>query len=154
MAWIFNEAAKIGESQSTEHILSSGHLFEQMIFFGYGLDSRLLSVFGVLFIPFPIVVFIFTGALAFASAVQLIYALRAGDEFRMDILFPEKEDTRPAAIRKTVRAVQWIQAASVTIAAIFFYGITITPFLIRSCHLNHFGSDDSVDGRKERRLLI
>ena len=84
---------------------------------------------GVLFIPFPIVVFIFTGALAFASAVQLIFALRAGDEFRMDILFPEKEDTRPAAIRKTVRAVQWIQAASVTIAAIFFYGITITPFL-------------------------
>ncbi|MFJ7935504.1 ABC transporter permease [Sporosarcina sp. NPDC096371] len=89
-----------------------------------------LSALGALFIPFPIVVFIFAGALAFASAVQLIHALRAGDEFRMDMLFPEKEDTRPAAIRKTVRAVQWIQAAVVLVSALFLYGIATTPFLI------------------------
>ncbi len=62
-----------------------------------------LSALGAIFIPFPIVVFIFAGALAFASAIQLIYALRAGDEFRMDMLFPEKKDTRPAAIKKMVR---------------------------------------------------
>ena len=48
----------------------------------------------------------------------------------MDMLFPEKEDTRPAAIKKTVRTVQWIQAAVVTIAALFLYGFTVTPFLI------------------------
>ncbi len=89
-----------------------------------------MSALGALFIPFPIVVFIFAGALAFASAVQLIHALRAGDEFRMDMLFPEKEDTRPAAIRKTVRAVQWIQAAVVLVSALFLYGIATTPFLI------------------------
>ncbi len=89
-----------------------------------------LAALGAIFIPFPIVVFVFAGALAFASAVQLIHALRAGDEFRMDMLFPEKEDTRPAAIKKTVRAVQWIQATAVTIAALYLYGITVTPFLL------------------------
>jgi ABC-2 type transport system permease protein len=89
-----------------------------------------LAALGAIFIPFPIVVFIFAGALAFASAVQLIHALRSGDEFRMDMLFPEKEDTRPGAIKKIVRTVQWIQAAVVTIAALYLYGITITPFLL------------------------
>ena len=90
----------------------------------------IISVLGALFIPFPIVVFIFSGALAFASAVQLIHALRSGDEFRMDMLFPERTDTRPAAIRKIVRNVQWIQATAVTIATLFLYNISITPFLI------------------------
>ncbi|MFD1926977.1 ABC transporter permease [Sporosarcina siberiensis] len=89
-----------------------------------------IAVVGTLFIPFPIVIFIFAGALAFASAVQLIYALRSGYEFRMDMLFPEKEDTRPGAIRKIVRKVQWIQAGFVLIAALYFYGFTMTPFLL------------------------
>lgn len=89
-----------------------------------------LSALGAVFIPFPVVIFIFSGALAFASAVQLIHALRAGDEFRMDMLFPEKEDTRPAAIKKMVRSVQWIQAAVVTVTALFLYGISATPLLI------------------------
>ncbi|WP_342506196.1 ABC transporter permease [Sporosarcina sp. FSL K6-2383] len=89
-----------------------------------------LSALGALFIPFPIVVFVFSGALAFASAVQLIHALRAGDEFRMDMLFPETEDTRPAAIKRLVRSVQWIQATVVTVTALLLYGIATTPFLI------------------------
>ncbi|WP_203248690.1 ABC transporter permease [Sporosarcina beigongshangi] len=89
-----------------------------------------LSALGALFIPFPIVIFVFSGALAFASAVQLIHALRAGDEFRMDMLFPEQEDTRPAAIKRLVRSVQWIQAIAVTVTALFLYGITTTPLLI------------------------
>lgn len=89
-----------------------------------------LSALGAIFIPFPIVVFIFAGALAFASAVQLIHALRAGDDFRMDMLFPEKEDTRPAAIKRIVRTVQWIQAAVVTCAALYLYGVSVTPLLV------------------------
>ncbi len=83
-----------------------------------------LSALGAIFIPFPIVVFIFAGALAFASAVQLIHALRAGDDFRMDMLFPEKEDTRPDAIKRIVRTVQWIQAAVVICAALYLYGVS------------------------------
>lgn len=89
-----------------------------------------ISVVGAFLIPFPIVVFIFAGALAFASAIQLIYALQSGDEFRMDMLFPVSRDARPAAIRKTVRTVQWIQAAAVTLAACFLYGFASTPFLV------------------------
>ncbi|WP_438297845.1 ABC transporter permease [Sporosarcina sp. FA15] len=89
-----------------------------------------LSALGAIFIPFPIVVFIFAGALAFASAVQLIHALRAGDDFRMDMLFPEKEDTRPDAIKRIVRTVQWIQAAVVTCAALYLYGVSVTPLLV------------------------
>lgn len=89
-----------------------------------------MSALGALFIPFPVVIFVFSGALAFASAVQLIHALRAGDEFRMDMLFPEREDTRPAAIKKMVRSVQWIQAVVVTVTALFLYGIATTPLLI------------------------
>lgn len=89
-----------------------------------------LSALGAIFIPFPIVVFIFAGALAFASAVQLIHALRAGDDFRMDMLFPEKEDTRPGSIKRTVRTVQWIQAAVVICAALYLYGVSLTPLLV------------------------
>lgn len=89
-----------------------------------------LSILGAVFIPFPIVVVIFAGALAFASSVQLIYALRSSDEFRMDMLFPEKKETRPGAIQKTVRTVQWIQAVLVTITALFQYGISSTPLLL------------------------
>ena len=89
-----------------------------------------ISILGALFISFPIVVYIFSGALAFASTIQLIYALRAGEEFRMDMLFPERENTRPSAIRKTVRIVQWLQALLVLIGALFAFGFTPTPFLL------------------------
>ncbi|MEK3937363.1 ABC transporter permease [Sporosarcina sp. FSL W7-1349] len=89
-----------------------------------------LSIVGVVLIPFPIVSFIYVGALAFASAVQLIHALRAGDDFRMDRLFPEKEDSRPSAIRKLVRLVQWIQIILVGLAAFITYGLSMTPLFI------------------------
>ena len=89
-----------------------------------------ISIIGALFIPFPIVVYIFAGALAFASSIQLVYALRAGDEFRMDMLFPERADTRPAAINKTVRTVQWLQALLVMISGFFLFGFSVTPFIL------------------------
>lgn len=89
-----------------------------------------ISMLGALFIPFPIVVFIFAGALSFASAIQLIYALQLGDEFRMDMLFPEKEHKRSIAIQKNVRTVQLIQAVTVMVSALFLYGLTSTPFLV------------------------
>ncbi len=89
-----------------------------------------ISLVGALFISIPIVIYVFSGALAFASSIQLIYALRAGEEFRMDMLFPEKTSTRPAAIRKIVRSVQWIQAFIVLIAAFFAFGLALQPFLL------------------------
>ncbi|WP_252504088.1 ABC transporter permease [Sporosarcina sp. Marseille-Q4943] len=89
-----------------------------------------LSVLGVVLIPFPIVVYIFIGALAFASSIQLVHALRAGDDFRMDMLFPEKESTRGPAIRKTVSGVQLLQAISVLVAGLITVGISVTPVIM------------------------
>jgi ABC-2 type transport system permease protein len=87
-----------------------------------------ITVLGAVFIPFPLVVYIFTAALAFASAIQLIYALRAGEEFRMDMLFPVNK--RSEAIRGTVRQAQWLQALLVLITALFTFGFGGTPFLL------------------------
>jgi len=89
-----------------------------------------LSVLGVALIPFPIVVYIFIGALAFASSIQLVHALRAGDDFRMDMLFPETENTRTPAIRKTVSGVQLLQAITVLVAGLVAIGISVTPVIM------------------------
>lgn len=89
-----------------------------------------LSVLGVVLIPFPIVVYIFIGALAFASAIQLVHALRAGDDFRMDMLFPETNNTRTPAIRKTVSGVQLLQAMFVLVAGLIAIGISVTPVIM------------------------
>ncbi|MCG7345571.1 ABC transporter permease [Sporosarcina sp. ACRSL] len=89
-----------------------------------------LSVIGVALIPFPIVVYIFIGALAFASSIQLVHALRAGDDFRMDMLFPEMDNTRVPAIRKTVSGVQLLQAIFVLATGLLTIGIAITPVIL------------------------
>lgn len=94
------------------------------------LRLTVLSALGAYFIPFPLLVFAFTGALAFASAVQLIHALRAGDEFRMDLLFPAKNDARKRSIWKIVRTVQVIQTVVVMAGSFSAFGLTVTPFLI------------------------
>lgn len=89
-----------------------------------------ISMLGAFFISFPIVIFIFVVALSFATTIQLINALRAGDEFRMDMLFPENQNARAVAIKKYVRNVQFLQALFVMISAFFLFGFTSTPFLI------------------------
>lgn len=89
-----------------------------------------LAVLGVVLIPFPIVVYIFIGALAFASSIQLVHALRAGDDFRMDMLFPETENARVPAIRKTVSGVQLLQAIAVLLAGLLTIGISVTPVIM------------------------
>ncbi|CAM3179165.1 ABC transporter permease [Filibacter tadaridae] len=118
-----------GRTVSQSYLLKRTFIRTDDIFFLW-VRLTVLSVLGAFFIPFPIVAFLFAGALAFASAVQLIHALRAGDEFRMDMLFPEKEIRRTLAIRKIVRTVQQIQALAVTIAAFFLYGGSVTPILL------------------------
>lgn len=90
----------------------------------------LISMVGAYFIAIPIALLILVGALAFASSLQLIYALRASDEFRMDMLFPESPTVREQAIAKTVRTVQWIQAVLVLLTSIFTFGLSLTIVLI------------------------
>ncbi|MFD1206760.1 MULTISPECIES: ABC transporter permease [Sporosarcina] len=90
----------------------------------------LLSIVGIILIPFPIVITIFVGALSFATAIQLLHSLKADDDFRMDMLFPEVDQTRFQAIRKTVSSAQWVQTAAVLITAFFIYGFSLTPFIL------------------------
>ncbi|KXH79289.1 ABC transporter permease [Sporosarcina sp. HYO08] len=121
---------KFGNNNATHAYLVRRTFLRTDDIFWLWLRLTILSVLGALFIPFPIVVFIFVGSLAFASAVQIVHALGAGDEFRMDMLFPEKEDRRSAAVQETVRTVQWIQVIGVMIGAVVQFGLSLTPILI------------------------
>ena len=90
-----------------------------------------LSALGAFLIPLPIVSFIFVGALAFATAVQLILALEGGVEFTMDQLFPEmQEKSQIKAVRSLVRKLIWLQAIILLLAALPLYGLSVTPVLI------------------------
>ncbi|MCM3758755.1 ABC transporter permease [Sporosarcina aquimarina] len=94
------------------------------------LRLTVLSILGVLFIPFPVVAFIFIGALAFASAIQTLQTLRGGDEFRMDLLFPNTEEARPKEIFRLTERVQWLQAGLIVIASLLMHGLSVTPFVM------------------------
>lgn len=89
-----------------------------------------LSVVGVFFIPFPIVAIIFTGALAFATVVQLRHALLSGHEFRMDQLFPVEPEARKRAVNKLMRIIQFVQAILVLIVVLIQGEFTLQLFLI------------------------
>lgn len=94
------------------------------------LRLTLLSLVGVLFIPFPIVAVVFIGALSFASSIQTLQTLRGGDEFRMDMLFPHAEETRGKELFRLTEKVQWLQAAIVVVAAFVIYSISFVPLLM------------------------
>ncbi len=90
-----------------------------------------LSALGAFLIPIPIVSFIFVGALAFATAVQLILALEGGVEFTMDQLYPEEQEkSQIKAVRKLVRKLIYLQAVILLLAALPLYGLSFTPVLI------------------------
>lgn len=77
-----------------------------------------LAVVGAIFIPFPVVSMVFTGALAFASVVQLKHALLSGHEFRMDLLFPIETNARKLAVHKLLRMIQFGQALFVLVGVL------------------------------------
>ena len=77
-----------------------------------------LAMLGAIFIPMPIVAIIFTGALAFATVIQLKHALLSGFEFRMDLLFPIDSNARLLAVEKLLRMFQFIQVIFVLIGII------------------------------------
>ncbi|PIC63103.1 protein EcsB [Sporosarcina sp. P13] len=90
-----------------------------------------LSALGAFLIPLPIVSFIFVGALAFATAVQLILALEGGVEFTMDQLYPEEQEkSQNKAVRSLVRKLIWLQAVILLLAALPLYGLSLIPMLI------------------------
>jgi len=89
-----------------------------------------LSVVGAIFIPFPIVAIIFTGALAFATVIQIKHALLSGHEFRMDLLFPIDSEARKSAVNKLLRIIQVIQALFVLLGILIKGEYTLLMILV------------------------
>jgi len=89
-----------------------------------------LSLIGVVFIPIPIVSIIFTGALAFATVIQLKHALLSGHEFRMDLLYPIGKEARLKAVDKLIRIIQLIQAVVILIGVLIQGELMALNFLI------------------------
>ena len=89
-----------------------------------------LSALGAAFIGIPLVVMIFVGALAFASALQIKQALSSSSEFRMDMLFPVHESARTEAVVKLVRAVQLVQAVIILATVVIVGAESIILYLL------------------------
>lgn len=78
----------------------------------------LISAIIALTIDIPVVLWIVAGALSFATTIQLKYALLSSSDFRMDMLFPIKENQRKQAVQKLLRIFMAIQAIIVALCAI------------------------------------
>ncbi|RKJ49606.1 protein EcsB, partial [Butyricicoccus sp. 1XD8-22] len=61
-----------------------------------------ISALVAAFVDIPIVILIVTAALAFATTIQLKYALLSSSDFRMDMLFPIAKDSRVKAVQKLI----------------------------------------------------
>ena len=53
-------------------------------------------------------------------------------------------------LRRIVRTVQWIQAAVVICAALYLYGVSVTPFLVGAVILIISEATIQIDCGKER----
>ncbi|MEG0438303.1 MAG: ABC transporter permease [Solibacillus sp.] len=93
---------------------------------------RLTAISAVIamFVNIPFVTWIVAGALAFATTLQLKYALLSAGEFRMDMLYPIPRETRKQAVTKLVRLLAMKQAIIVTICAIMQPQFFIIPVVI------------------------
>ena len=89
-----------------------------------------LSVLGVVLIPIPIVVYIFTGALAFASSIQLVHALRAGmtSGWTCFSLNRTIRGCLPSATQ--LAAFELLQSISVLVAGLITIGISVIPVIM------------------------
>ncbi len=130
-AWLgmFMRPPEFGKTMSQAFLIRRTFLRTDDIFWLW-VRLTAISVVATYFITIPVAILLFVAALAFASSIQLIYALRSGDEFRMDRLFPEPKAYRTNAIRQTVRGVQWLQAVFVLIIGFVSFGVSITTCLL------------------------
>ncbi|MCM3388619.1 ABC transporter permease [Ureibacillus chungkukjangi] len=81
---------------------------------------RLTVISGLiaLFVNMPVVTWVVAAALAFATTIQLKYALLSSGDFRMDRLYPVEPAQRKNAVRKVLRLFVVIQAIIVMLCAI------------------------------------
>ncbi|MEK4627246.1 ABC transporter permease [Solibacillus sp. FSL R7-0682] len=83
-----------------------------------------------MFITIPFVTWIVVAAMAFATTLQLKYALMSAGEFRMDMLYPIPRETRKQAVAKLLRLLAFIQAVLVMLSAIMQPQFYIIPVVI------------------------
>lgn len=93
---------------------------------------RLTAIAGgiALFISIPFVTWIVVAAMAFATTLQLKYALMNAGEFRMDMLYPIARDTRKQAVAKLVRQLSVVQAIIVMLCAVMQPLFYIVPVVM------------------------
>lgn len=101
---------------------------------------RLTAISAVIafFVDIPFVTWIVAGALAFATTLQLKYALLAAGEFRMDMLYPVPRETRKDAVRQLLRAASVGQAIIVMLCGIMqpqFYVIGLVILIVSEATL-------------------
>lgn len=77
-----------------------------------------ISAIITLFVNIPIVTWIVVGAIAFATTLQLKYALLSSGEFRMDMLYPVASTQRKEAVQKLLRVFMVVQAIIVLVCSI------------------------------------
>lgn len=82
------------------------------------LRLTLISAVIAYFVNIPIVTWVVASALAFATTIQLKYALLSSNDFRMDFLYPIKSTDRKSAVRKVLRLFIVIQAIIVMLCSI------------------------------------
>lgn len=77
-----------------------------------------ISAIIALFVDIPYVLWIIALALSFATTIQLKYALLSSKDFRMDMLYPMKENQRKKAVQKLLRIFMAVQGIIVMLWAI------------------------------------
>lgn len=80
---------------------------------------RLTAISAIIayFVNIPIVTWVVASALAFATTIQLKYALLSSNDFRMDLLYPIESTQRKKAVRKLLRVFMVIQAIIIMICS-------------------------------------
>lgn len=92
-----------------------------------------ISAVIAMFVDIPVVTWIVAGALAFASMIQLKYALLASNEFRMDMLYPVASNQRLKAVMKLLRILLVVQAVIVALCHLtqpYFYVTAIVILVV------------------------
>ncbi len=89
-----------------------------------------ISALVVAFVDIPVVSWIVAGALAFATTIQLKYALLSSVEFRMDMLYPLPKEQRKEAVTALLRFFLILQALIAAVCSIGQPLFLITPVVI------------------------
>ena len=99
------------------------------LFFLWVRLTAISAVFAA-FIELQFVTWIVSAALSFALVIQLKQALASTSEFRMDMLFPVKEQLRPTSINTLLIRLVVVQAVIVTICNVTMPMFYLTPIII------------------------